>query len=91
MTDSEARRTPATIRAEGAAEQLIVDGEPRGTEARVRAPAEIALVVRAPAGHGGTALGRVPPGWSGPLDVRVRLGELRGTWRIRPPERAAGG
>jgi hypothetical protein len=166
-------RTPTTAHAEGAAEGLVINGEPSGTEARVRARARLALAVRAPRGYGETAVGRVrvngntaefrvttlhrpppddlgalgttraapgrlaqsvvvaptgftpgavlrvegptavevetragrsappvaldpgepfrlitrvPASWRGPLEVRVRLGELRSAWHIRPPE-----
>jgi hypothetical protein len=164
-------RTPTVAHAEGAAEELIVNGEPRGARARVKAPAKIAVAVRAPSGYGETAVGRVrvngtaaefrvttmrrpppdrlafapvraapgrlaqsavvaptgfppgsalevgglagvqaetregrvplpvvlapgepfrlvarvPQGQAGPLDLEVRVGTLRGTWRIEPP------
>lgn len=52
-------RKPRLVRAEGAAEHLIVNGEPAGKIARVKPGSKIKVVVRAPEGYGETAVGRV--------------------------------
>lgn len=52
-------RHGATVHAEGAAEQLVIDGEHVGNRAVVEPPTEIAVAVRAPSGYGETAVGRV--------------------------------